>query len=318
MRFEPAAAALVLALGAGSTAAAPATPGAVTAPWTVVVEHRIELPPTRPGGQAPRELSALAWDPQRGELVAVSDRGRLFRYGLRSSAEGLRAEVLAPEPTKLTAPDGTDLDAEGLAWRPADAPGNAGEWLLAAETARAVFRLTAEGRPAGTSPWPSGLASAVAGGQRGVEAIGWHPRHGLLAAAQNTARTDAGNPGTARRLHTLHAASGSQWFFEASARRSHVKAIEVLADGSVLVLERVQAERNAPFETVLRWLDLGNCAPGTVCAVPSLEVSPPAAFGHDNQEGLACHESRRCWVVNDSGPDRQQPSRLTQFRLVPR
>lgn len=335
------------------------------APWRAVIEQRVELPADPVGGRTPREVSALAWDAQRSELVAVSDRGRLWRYRLKladgrlqvepvltaridadagTAANGTRAATGADSEEGTNSAGGAQhpggrgsVDAEGLVWRPT---GGGGELLVAGERAWGVMRLAADGRVLGQLPWPAGLQTLLGGRRPRVEALAWHPLHGLLVAPQNSTRRDPAGlqgapPGAQEeqapepvqaprrvhgdaRSHGVHAASGARWQLAASGPRSQIKAIEVLADGSLLLLERVQPVRGGPHQSVLRWLDPASCGDDRACAAPPLSLTPAAAFGTDNQEGLACADDGRCWLVNDSGPGRGTASWLTPFRLLPR
>jgi hypothetical protein len=301
------------------------------APWVAVVEHVLTWPAgagaganAGPGPTA-RELSALAWDPRARELVAVSDRGRLFRYRLALQGGQWRAEQVMAQRLDLGVRAGGQAqlgsrNVEALAWH-RTGPDGAGELLVAPEQGDHVTRLGAEGQVLGTLAWPTAVAAALAragaeGQRHGVEAIAWHDRHGLLAATQRPTRSPPRAAGGAERLHWIHAASGARWGFAASGRDSHLKAIESLPDGTLLLLERTQARGDERLHTVLRWLDLGACGEARLCAAPLLPMQPAPIVGPDNVEGLACNDEGTCWLVSDGGAGDKPPTRMWQFRLA--
>ena len=259
-------------------------------PWQAQVEHVLVLPgrtealPGAEPGQAARELSALAWDPQARELVAVSDRGRLFRFRLAVRDGRLQADIAMSrrlERDPGAAPASGGLNAEALAWRDAP-PGSSGELLVAGEQGSAVIRLAPDGRPLGLLPWPAAVAAALAraaeeGQRHGVEAIAWQSRHGLLAAVQRPTKPAGATSGAAsatQRVHWIHASSGARWGFAASGPDGHLKAIEARSDGSLLLLERVRQRGDKRLHTVLRWLDPDSCGDTRLCAAPHLPVAP--------------------------------------------
>lgn len=288
-------------------------PAAIAAPRRAVVEYRLTLPSARGDPQRVNELSALAWNPVDDVLLAVSDRGVLFRYRLQWQAGALQARLL----DRSALPPGVGDNAEALAWRATSA--QAGELLLAPELGRHAWRLTAAGRPLAPLAWPASLAALRAQDARhGVEAAAWHAQHGLLAALQRPHRKPSANtPGAEAdgpRLHTIHAGQ-TLWRFAPAGPDSHLKAIEVLGDGSLLLLERTRALGGGGLQTHLRWLDPAQCGEARPCAAPAIAFEPPLPAGEDNDEGLACTAAGWCWIVNDSGPGRAGRTRLIQFRL---
>lgn len=308
-------------------------PQSEPAGWQAVIEQVVVLDAPAPGDPAPRgkdrtlELSALAWDAPAQVLVAASDRGRLYRYRLGSTGGPLQPQPVSTQRLERGA-GGVRPNVEGLAWRPT---AEGGELLLAEEMGSAVQRRAADGALLGTLPWPAAVADALAArsaGQaaHGVEAIGHHPRHGLLAALQRPLRltvaqrqrapVDAdGAP--ARAAHWVHAADGARWGFLTAGPRSQLKALEVMADGSLLLLERVQQARDAPLRAVLRRLDPQQCDSSRLCEAPALQQRPAALVGLDNFEGLACAPAPEgpCWMVSDDGGG-DRPTQLVQFRLA--
>lgn len=332
----------LLTLSALTSAAAQPQPqpaqDSVEAPWTAVIEHSVVLSSSASKASARMEISALAWNPEAQELAAVSDRGVMYRYRLHMLEGRLHANALSSQRMTRSPPDAPNasskLNAEALIWHPTTrrqsdpSPVNTtagdGELLLAEEHGNAVLRLTPDGRVQGTLPWPPAVAAALSasvedGSRHGVEAIAWHPRHGLLAALQRPVKSrPAVGQAEAAPLHWIHAASGARWGFSAAGPHSHLKAIESRPDGSLLLLERVRWRDDPRLHTVIRFLNPARCGEARLCSAPVLPIQPAPLIGTDNHEGLACTDSGTCWLVNDGGPKGEQPTRLIQFRLLAR
>lgn len=315
-------------VGAAQGAAQGATPGAPAesraGTWQARVEIDLRLPAST-GSPAVRvrELSALAWDAARAQLVAVSDRGLLLRFAPPASSS---ADVRFEHAVELVPADAGSRRAnvEALTWR---APGTAragqpdGLWL-AEEHGPGPRAVDANGRVVAGLSWPPALASALGQGRHGIEAMTWDARHGFVAGLQ---RPHPWVEGAAAR-HALHAADGRQWHFRPGGRGSSLKAVEALADGGWLLLERTTAPGGG-YRTVLRRLDPDRCAavPPSGAATPApepplcdteaLPVVPPLEEGPDNFEGLACAGDGRCWIVSDGGTASTAPTRLVQWRL---
>lgn len=296
-RWLPAA---LLAVSAGAAAAPQGWPA------RLLLQQQAVVAPGPADGPGVRELSALAWDATAGELLALGDRGVLVRLGL-----GPAGGPLAPVPrSALRISHGRD--GEALHARPG-AAGAPPQWWMLAETVGHLVRLGPQGEALETRAWPL----PGSGKRARAEALAWTPDAGFLVAPQR-AQPLALAQGT-RSLHAVHADGGRWWAFEPAAAGSHVKAIEALAGGALLVLERVPlppaADGGRSFRTLLRLLRLPGCGPAQVCPADVLPVQPPIADGPDNFEGLACADDGRCWIVSDSGPDRATPTRLLQLKM---
>lgn len=241
-----------------------------------VVDH-VVLPAEAVDGWRPAELSGLAWHAATGELMAVSDRGRWLRWRLEL-APGRIVRLLAVAAGRL----GTArVNAEAVVHTPG--LDGAGAWLVADEAAHQLVRLDAAGRPVGTRPLPPGLASTPTG-RRGVEALAWHPRHGLIAALQ---RPDD-------RHHHLHGDDGLLCRVPVSpGGRATLKDMHLQDDRTLLLLEKL--DTGVTHRTLLRRVDLAHCdaAPATWLLDPD---GPQAAL---NFEGLTCVDARRCLLVSD-------------------
>lgn len=240
-----------------------------------------------------REISGLAWAPDGQTLYAVSDRGRLWRLAvaIERTGDGERLRLDGP-PQRITLAAGLRPNAEALAWRAPHAAAPAGGLLIADEQAHQALLIDLQGRHLATLALPGTPPTDAKGGDYGVEAMGWHPVHGMMAALQRPPR------GADRQVHLLHSGDGRTWGFEAAAARTSLKALEVAADG-VWVLEKI--DQGKTHRTLLRRLSAQACAPQQLCESARLELKDPRLRAEDNFEGLACRPDGWCLLGSDDG-----------------
>jgi hypothetical protein len=270
------------------------------APGPAEPRHRTEAPdsaahdtvsrfglPREPGRAEPlSELSGLAWDADEGLLYAVSDRGVLHHFRLNLSND----TILGVEPLRSRRLDG--LDAEGLAVRNA-ANGIAGdtELLVVTEGVPRVLRVRPDGAVTGELRLPAALSDAgrFQARNRMIEAIAWHPEHGLLAAREATDENGE---------HRVHAAD-REWRFAAGAGRdSRVKALEALPDGRLALLERSRPVRGKGLLTRVRLLDPARCGGEKRCPAETLALFS-STDQSANYEGMTLVGNRQLLLVSD-------------------
>lgn len=284
------------AVAGGAAVSVAATPADA---WRIEVLDAVEVPKA----WSTRELSGLAWVPPLQQLLAVSDRGRLWRLAVTwpgvQGQERLqldRAIPVADLPGDKAAPK---VNAEAVAWQPSGLATSPGRLLVADEAGHRVLVLDVAGSLEGTRPvpGPSDQAERLHNRNAGIEALAWHPTRGLLAATQRPL------VGSSAAAHRLHAEDGSTWTLQAAGGKAAVKAIEVLDAQTLLVLERVK--EGDGWKALLRPIDLTTCLATAVCNPPVLAVTHPALQGRDNFEGLACVTQDLCLLVSDDGQQRR-------------
>lgn len=298
-------AALTLAC-ASMGAAALAQPAAV--PFKVL--NTLELQLQQVNGHSLQELSGLAWDADEQLLYAVSDRGSVFH--LRLQLDGARlAQVKPVFGAELHDASGAlrKFNAEGLAVLNAN-NGIKGDTQLvvALENGPAILRFTPQGEALGPVELPEALRDKARyySKNKRLEAVA------VLGAQRFVTAPEAPLAGEDPMRHTLYATDGARWSFEAIAKGSDLKGIEALADGSLLVLERLEGGGKHARQVVLRRIDPASCAAGKVC---SGGVSGDVAPLDGNYEGMTRLSDRLLLLVSDGGTERNGAARFALIQL---
>jgi hypothetical protein len=271
--------------------------------------------PKEANGQPIAELSGLAWDRDENLLYAVSDQGLVHHFVLR--LDGARIAELKPVFSgRLSAPGGGSrglVNAEGLDvlnganGKPSDA-----ELLVALEDGPTIARFTPQGAYVGLVNLPGVLADSGSyqGKNARLESVTAHPRHGILTAPESPLRMRSDDD------HTIFATDGREWSFRTfQPKRSSLKAMEALPDGSLLVLERTRDEKGGAPHARLRHVDLLKCSERGSCPVTDA-VSPPGDVLPGNYEGMTRISDDLYLVVSDHAKRDPVSARLVLFRLT--
>lgn len=274
---------------------------------------RTEVMATGRAGVRIDELSGLAWDADEKLLYAVSDGGVLHHFRLQLEGDkitGIGHVFSAP----LAAASGgkTVTNAEGLAAVNGEdgKPGNS-ELLIAFEDGPAIARFTPQAQWLADVALPAPLAEPGNYAKRNsrLESVAFDKAHGVLTAPE---RPLVGEPET---LHKIYAGDGTTWAFDAAQPDGRVKAIETLADGNLLVLERTAEAKGGPRTAHLRYLDLTACQPGGQCAVPDLSAMPDPLLV-ENFEGLARLSDSLFLAVTDRTKKDVEPTSFVLFKVT--
>lgn len=266
-------------------------------------------------------LSGLAWDEDAHLLYAISDLGNLFHlrpeFDDQGYLSGLRPVAAYPLRDAAGAPLRAPFDdAEGLALRRGEpgAPGNA-ELLISFEMKPRVARYGLRGERRGEEPLPAPLRDLrnYRDRNQALEAVTLHPRWGVLVGTEAPLRDDR-----ADRIR-IFTRQGSFWNYPlGGAPGSALVAMEALADGSLLTLERAFIAPLRPLVISLRRTE-PLPAPGTGQTL--LKVADAAVFDSsrgwllDNFEGLTHHRDRRFFMISDDNCNAWQTTLLVYFEL---
>lgn len=303
-------------LFAGLLLAAPAI-GASGAGLTLEALDRTDLPVEGTDGVPILEFSGLSWDEDEQLLYAVSDGGILHHFRLRLKGDRI-AEVVPVFSAQLSTPttkaSGKPVsNAEGITTvNDNNGKSSDSELLIAFEDGPVVARFSPHGEWIADVPLPGPLADPSRYSRKNsrLEAVAFDERHGMVTAPESAL---LGQP---EGLHTLYAADGTTWSFDAIEPDSRLKAIQKMADGNLLILERTR-EGKGERAARLRHLDLGACPAQGKCGIVDL----PAAGGDmlsDNFEGLARLSDDLFLIVTDKTRKDGEPTSLVLLRISAR
>lgn len=245
------------------------------------------------------EISGLAWDADEQVLHAVSDQGYVYRFHVERDGDTLVAvtpvaAAALSDPAGRAAAGGS-FNAEALDVRNATDGVHGNSELLVALEAKPprIARFNAEGALRGTLPVPppANDSNRYEKKGRGLESVAMHPAFGLITAPEAPLRT------TPAGLHTIYA-EGHAWSFPRRVADSRLKGIEVLPDGSLVVLERSRNGSKSSMVASLRRVDVASCDVHGVCPTATLAVLPA---GPENFEGMTLLEHHHVLLASDNG-----------------
>lgn len=293
------------------------TPSAVGAGAAdLEVLDSMDIPVEGANGVRVEEFSGLAWDEDEQLLYAVSDGGVLHHFRIRM--DGIRIAEIQPVfsvPIAATADEvsgGSVTNAEGLtALNDDNGKQSDTELLVAFEDGPAIVRLTPQGKQVAAIPLPGPLADKKQYSKKNsrLEAVAFDQRHGLLTAPE---RPLEGQP---EDLHTLYAADGTTWSFEAFQPDSRLKAIQKLPDGNLLILERTREEKSGAPTARLRYLDFDACSAERECILNELSATPDPILVN-NFEGLARLSDDLFLMVTDKTKKDAEPTTVVLFKVT--
>lgn len=288
-----------------------ASAGEIAIPRLEVLDG-FEIPATGALSVGVEELSGLAWDQDEKLLYAASDGGLLHQFRLELEGDRIvRIEHVFSAPLAAPLGAGTATNAEGLAALNGDngKPGDT-ELLIAFEDGPAIARFTPAGQWIANVVLPGPLADASNYARKNsrLESVTVDKAHGVLTAPERPLR------GGSAALHKLYAADGETWAFSAVEPEGRIKAIETMADGNLLVLERTE-EEGRPHRARLRYLDLAACAAAAECNARDLTADPDPRF-IDNFEGMARLSDDLVLIVTDRTKKDAEPASFALFKVT--
>ncbi len=260
------------------------------------------------------EISDIAYYPPKEKFFMVGDEGALFVFHAKfdnkiSALKPLRAVMLTKrggKPFKRWRRDSEGLTLDGK-----------GRLLISFEGKPKVgwFHKNASkiGQRIKKYPLPKTLRSIshYRSKNKGLEALAWHPKYGVLVAAEWPLKRDD------KKRQTIYALSGKQWHFKAEPEpRSAVTAIEVMDDGNVLVLERSYSGLLNPFVITLKKVYLNDCHKGWCRTKVLAKMNSHKGWDVDNFEGLAKVAPHRYVMVSDDNGNFFQKTLLIYFEVT--
>ncbi len=257
------------------------------------------------------EISDLAYAQKSEKLYFVGDEGKLFVFDVSFSD---KIDVLKPlRGVKLVKGNGDEFapwhrDSEGLALD------DKGRLFVSFEGRAKIGRFDEKGRMLQQYDLPRKLRDPknYRSRNKSLEALAWHPVHGLLTAAEWPLRHRGSKD------QTIYGLSGKEWKFKAEAEhKSAVVAMEVMDDGNILVMERSYTGILKPFVVTLKKVYLNECnTKQAVCKSEVLaKMNSHKGWTIDNFEGLARIAKHRYVIVSDDNDNFFQQTLLIYFEV---
>jgi hypothetical protein len=267
-------------------------------------------------------LSGLAWDEDEQILYAISDTGNLFHLRpmiqehVLKDVEVLKAYVLTDAEGKKLPKASTDSEGLSLLNGNNGVKGDS-ELIISFERKPKITRVRPDGVQLDeyTLPEPLQNAKLYVNNNKMLESVTLHPEFGILTAPEYPLKTFPQDK------ITVFSLDGQQWQFPRhTAPNSAVVAIEALADGSLLVMERAFVSPILPLIISLRQVELKHCVE---CEEGENPVRDIAIFNSalgwhvDNFEGLTHHQGQFFFMVSDDNNNRiAQKTLLNYFEII--
>jgi len=262
------------------------------------------------------EISDLAYAPDTHSLFMVSDEGKLFEF--KAVFTDKITQLLPLRAGKLRKKHGKKFkkwrrDSEGMTLD------GEGRLLISFEEKPKIGwfhkNLDSYGRLIRYYALPKKLRDVehYRTKNKGLEALAWHKRYGILTVAEWPLKEDN------KKEQTLYALSGKEWHFKAEPEgRSAVSAIEVMNDGNILVLERSFTGYMNPFIVTLKKVYLDACKKEGCRVEVLLKMNSHEGWAVDNFEGLAKVGKHRYVMISDDNGNFFQKTLLIYFEVKER
>ncbi len=258
------------------------------------------------------EISDVTYDQTEKKLYLLSDEGILFVFEAFFSD---RIETLnAVRGMTLAKKEGKKFkkwrhDSEGLALD------NKGHLYVSFEGRAKVGKFNQKGEMVKKYTLPKKLRDPknYRSRNKSLEALTWHPRYGLLTAAEWPLKNKQ------KKDQTVYALNGKEWQFKAEAEQnSAVVAMEVMDDGNLLVMERSYSGLLNPFVITLKKVYLNQCKnKEKMCKSELLiKMNSHQGWSIDNFEGLAKVGKHRYVMVSDDNGNFFQQTLLIYFEVT--
>jgi len=237
------------------------------------------------------EISDLAYNQKTKKLYMIGDKGFFYifkaKFGKKiENFEHLKSYKITEKNQKKS------YDSEGLTLD------NRGQLYISFEKYPRISSIDKKGYLKSNQKLTKALRNRrnYKNSNAIFEALAWHPKYGLLTAAEY--------PMFKRKneRQTIYSLRGKRWNFKAQKhKKSAVTAIEVMDDGNLLILERSYNGLSQPFIITLKKLYLNNCSKGGECKTKVMaEFNSYEGWDVNNYEGLTKVGKNRYLMVADN------------------
>ncbi|WP_456431923.1 esterase-like activity of phytase family protein [Nitratifractor sp.] len=259
------------------------------------------------------EISDLAFLKKRHRLFMVSDEGKLFRFRARFGRRKIR-ELVPESGARIRKKNGKKLkkwrrDSEGLTLD------GKGRLYVSFEEKPRIAQVGYDGRIVRYLRLPKSIdeMGKFRSKNKGLEALAWHPKYGLVTAAEFPVKARS------KKVQTLYALDGRKWsFLRGQEPKSAVTALEVLDNGNFLVLERSITGVLDPIVITLREVQIDRCRQGLCPTKVLARMDSSKGWAVDNFEGLARVGADRFVMVSDDNDNFYQKTLLIYFEVSER
>jgi len=291
-------------------------PSSVTQPFMQIrILDQKELTFSSIDGVKFTEISDLAYDKVTKKLYMVGDKGSLFSFDMALSSN--KIDTLMPyRAAKLKNRHGKKFkkwkrDSEGLVldgkrrlYISFEGKAKIGWFHKNSEKFASLIRKR-------KLPKVLRKVKHYRSKNKSLEALAWHPRYGLLTAAEWPLKRDD------KKRQTIYALSGRVWHFKAEPEsRSAVVAMEVMDDGNVLVLERSYTGLLNPFIVTLKKVYLNQQHHGWCRTKVLAKFNSHQGWDVDNFEGLTKVGKHRYLMISDDNENFFQKTLLIYFEVI--
>jgi hypothetical protein len=267
------------------------------------------------GNSALAELSALSWDEDEQQLLAISDRGWLLHLTPQFE-QGKLIQVDLQKTTPLMNQQGTPLrggwrDSEGLTLDKSQ-NGITGDTtlIISFERHNRIERYSPEGKWLTTEPLPKLLkkSSYRPKGNKGLEAVTLHPTLGIITGPEYPPK---GKP------HYLVNSANQKWFYTPKEPNGALVALEALPNGDLILLERAYTSIFSPWVISLTRIKAVDLIPDK--QVPTRLIArfdSSEGWLTQNIEGLTRHQGMNFFMVSDDGNKPWAQTQLIYFKIL--
>lgn len=263
------------------------------------------------GKYAFREISDLAYNQKKKLLYMVSDEGIVFTFNATFET---KITTLKPQKAiKLVKSNGKDFlsyrrDSEGATLD------HRNRLILSFEGRPKIARFNKKGRLVQRYKVPYKISKIrfLRDKNKGIEALAYHPRYGLIMSTEYPIKKDN------KKIQTIYSSTGYEWKFKATpAQNSAVTALEVMDDGNILILERAYSGLLSPFVVTLKKVYINRaCHKKRLCKDKVLATFDNSkGWSLDNFEGLAKVGKNRYIIISDDGDNFYQDTLLIYFEI---
>jgi len=258
----------------------------------ITILDQLSLNNKSKNGIALSELSDIAYDIKKHKLYAVGDKGYFYIFNAKFNKKINRLDYIKGFKLREKRSENS-YDSEGLTFD------KKGQLYLSFEKYPRIATVSKKGYIQKNQKLPKKLANKknYKHGNAIFEALAWHPKYGLLTAAEY--------PMFKRKNtnQTIYSLKGKKWHFKAqSDENSAITAMEVMDDGNLLILERAYAGLSKPIVITLKKLYLNKCNKKHQCKTKVLaSFNSFKGWAVANYEGLTKVGKHRYLMVSDNG-----------------